>query len=188
MYKKYKLLICFGVLAWMSFLCSSCGEDDLDQNLFAGLWIQEQITEDGNLMALSDKEKTLRLFIEANGAYRSFASDGTTPDEHYGTWIVTDDKWIDFTVDTWHIRAKPDPEKPAENGEWGKNHLLTRFSILSITDDKMEIRIKTYLGEKKYGALFTEHGHPDLTLDNVEEIENEFKVYRTYVFTFRKAK
>jgi len=173
-----------GVSLLVLLFFSSCKEEELNLDLFSGLWVQEQITEDGQLMVLSGKEQTLRLLIESNGVYRSFATDGTTPDEHYGTWIVTDNKWIDFTADAWHIKTKPTEDNPI--GTWAKNHVLNRFSILSVTNDKMEIRIKTYLGEKKYAPLFVDHGHPDLTLENVENIENEFKTYKTYVFTFKK--
>jgi len=49
------------------------------------------------------------------------------------------------------------------------------------------IRIKTYIGEKKYSAMFTENQRPSLTLQNIDGIKTEFKTYKTYIFTFRKG-
>ncbi len=182
MCKKYNILKLWTIILFVP-LFFSCKDDDSDINLFNGLWEQTQVTEDGQTVNLTDKEKSLKLFIEGNGVYRSFATNGTTPDEKYGTWIITEGKWIDFTLDTWHIKTEPTAGK---EGVWSKNHLLTRFTILSITESEMTIRIKTYIGEKKYSAMFVEGERPALTLDNIREIKDEFQTYKTYIFTFKK--
>jgi hypothetical protein len=183
MYIKNGCLKFLGIIFFIP-LFLSCKDDALDQNLFNGLWMPEQITEDGQTVNLSNAEKSLKLLIEDNGVYRTFSTDGITSSEHYGTWITTDDKWIDFTIDTWHVATDPTETK---EGVWRKNHLLTRFTIISITDRQMVIRIKTYIGEKKYSTMFVENQRPSLTLQNIDDIKTEFKTYKTYIFTFRKG-
>lgn len=164
--------------------CTACDKENVKENYLYGLWKQEQITEDGVPITLSDKEKNLRLLIEQNGVYRSFTTDATdNPVEKYGTWIITDDEWLDFTLDTWLIKTKPDGDKP---GTWAMNHALARFTVLNLTSDRLEIRMKTYIAEKKYGAMFVEHERPEILSDNLEELEREFKQLKTYIFTFSK--
>jgi len=172
-------------LSLLLILFSSCKDDNIEEKNLYGLWKQVQITEDGTPITLTEKEKNLQLLIEQNGVYRSFTTDGiNTPVEKYGTWIITDDKWLDLTLDTWQIQTKPDAEgKP---GTWSMNHTINRFTVLSLTGDKLEIRMKTYVAEKKYAAMFVENERPEILPENVEDIEREFKQLKTYIFTFSK--
>lgn len=183
--KNKHFKIALWLLLFIPLFFCSCKEEGIDQNLFAGLWVQEKMTVDGQEVDMTDKEKSLKLLVESNGVYRSYATDGVTPEEYYGTWFVTDNKWIDFTSDIWHIKTQPTPEKP--NGEWGMNHIPVRFSILSINSERMEIRIKTYVGEKKYSPVFVAGDRPNITLSNLNEIEEEYKTIKTYIFTFVKS-
>ncbi len=172
-------------LSLLLILFGSCKDDNIEEKNLYGLWKQVQITEDGTPMTLTEKEKNLQLLIEKNGVYRSFTTDGiNTPVEKYGTWIITDDKWLDLTLDTWQIQTKPDAEgKP---GTWGMNHTINRFTVLSLTGDKLEVRMKTYVAEKKYAAMFVENERPEILPENVDDIEREFKQLKTYIFTFSK--
>lgn len=179
-FKKYPLwLLCLT----FCFLYS-CKDESFNEDLFSGLWIQEQVTEDGIPMQMTEKEKSLKLLIEPNGVYRSYATDGVTPDHKYGTWITTNNQWIDFTTDIWAVKTRPTTELPT--GTWARNHMIARFTVLSITDEVMEVRIKTFVGWKKYSTLFTDEGRPQLTLNNIDEIEQEYRTLKTYIFTFKK--
>lgn len=178
------------IIFFVPILFSSCNDDDdLKVQLFEGLWIQEQVTEDGQVLTLSEKEKNLQLLIEGNGIYRTFTTDGVTSIQQYGAWTTTDGKWIDFNTDIWHVKVMPSVEDDGtiKNGEWGTNHVLSRFTVLSLTNEKMEIRMKTYVGEIKYSPVFVAHDRPQITFDNIDELVKEYKTLKTYIFTFKKS-
>lgn len=164
---------------------SSCKDDVAKPDLFEGLWLQQSISEDGQEMTLSEKEQNLKLLIENNGVYRTHTNDATGPTEYYGAWTITDNKWIEFSINTWIL--KKNPLSLGANDQWSKNHVLTRFTILSIDNTSMKIRIKTYVGNKKYSPLFTEHERPVVTTENYDQIDSEYKELKTYIFTFKKV-
>jgi hypothetical protein len=168
-------------------LLVSCKEEGLDDALFAGLWMQESITEDGQTVNLSYEEQNFKLLMESNGIYRSFTKDASVnPVNRYGTWMTTDNKWLDMSLDVWSVASSP--KSSSETGTWRMNHRHTRFTVLSLTAEKMEIRIKTYVGEKKYAAMFVPQERPQITFDQVDAINKEFQTLKTYVFTFSKYK
>jgi hypothetical protein len=177
------LQICLPVFLLLCFF-TACQEDETGKaDVITGLWTQESITEDGVEMTLPEDAKSLKLLIEPNGVYRSYAKEATLK-EHYGAWTVTDDNWLEITADLWRVNANP-LEQTAAN-QWAKNHSLTRFTILNLSDNRLEIRLKTYAGEKKYSALFVEGDRPLITTTNLDAINGEYKTLKTYIYTFRK--
>jgi hypothetical protein len=168
----------------LSFFFTSCEKDETDKTaLITGLWIQEKITEDGKEITLSNEEKSLSLLIEPNGVYRTYAKDAPSK-EYFGAWTITGGTWLELTADIWRVNFNPLALTPAN--QWAKNHILTRFTLLNLSDNRMEIRLKTYTGEKKYSALFVESDRPVITTDNVDKINAEYETQKTYTYTFRK--
>lgn len=166
-------------------LSTSCSDDVVNYtDSIEGLWIQEKITEDGIVMNLPFEEQSVKLLIESNGVYRTYTKDMPTNKSSNGTWIISDNKWLDITVDKWTMAANVLNLAPAN--QWKKNHFRIRFSILSITDKNMEIRVKTYVGEKSFSTLFIERARPIVTKDNYDSLNGEFKTIKTYIFSFRK--
>lgn len=174
------------IMSLIPLFLASCQDDTIKPNLFDGLWVQESISEDGQGVTLSEKEQHLELLIEQNGIYRTHTYDASGTADYYGAWTTTDNKWIEFSMDNWTFNN--DPLSLAPGDQWAKNHVLTRFTILSITDNKMEIRIKTYVGYKKYSPWFVAHERPEITEENYSQIDAEYKELKTYIFTFVKTK
>jgi hypothetical protein len=160
------------------FSCSK--EENSKSDLLAGLWSQEKVTEDGVEIGSS----ALSLLFESNGVYRSYAKDMPANKEHFGAWSVTDNQWLEMTIDTWRLNSDPIAQKP-EN-QWAKNHIPVRFTIMKISGNELEIRIKTFVGEKKYAALFVEDARPPVTSENLEAIKQEYMSLKTYIYTFKK--
>jgi hypothetical protein len=186
MRKNKKYIGISSLLILLVLFFSGCSKDDVEKvDLISGLWTQEKVTEDGQEMSLPDFQKSLSLLIEANGVYRTYAKDALVAKEHFGAWSVTDDTWLEMTVDMWHFNANP-VSLPSAN-QWIRNHLLTRFTILSLTNDRLEIRLKTFVGEKKYSALFIEEVRPVITNANYDNIANEYITLKTYIYTFKKV-
>lgn len=165
-------------------LTGSCEQEEIDTGLLTGLWVQTGITEDQQELVLSEKETNLRLLIEGNGVYRTHTTDGISPVEYYGAWSVTDGQWIEFSIDEW--LPENDPLSLSANDQWSKNHVLTRFTLLHLDKNTLQIRIKTYHGYRKYSPMFVEHARPLITEENYPQISNEFKEIKTYVFTFSR--
>ena len=218
----YKLLFFF----FPVFAFFSCEEEADYANSMPGLWKQVSVTEDGTPMALTPEQESCRLLIEANGIYRcyhkSFSSynKGNGPTSFYGTWSVLDDKWVNLTTDKWKLIAsvssdsakvtynyKTSPSTEIDTTatlkkQWSRYHIQSRFTILKLTDTEMEIRMKTFVGEKKYAMIFapdpsdfmelkvdegTVNYSPGLVTDqNYWTIQKEFRTLKTYVFKFEK--
>jgi hypothetical protein len=160
------------------FFFIGCHEDESDKTgAIIGFWQQEKITEDGVEINLPAEQKSLGLLFESNGVYRTCAKDMPDNKEHFGAWTITDGQWLEMTVDTWRLNA----------GQWTKNHIPVRFSILKLSDNELEIRVKTYIGEKKYAALFVEIARPPVTSENLDAIQQEYMTLKTYIYTFKKA-
>ena len=186
MRKNIKYIGIFSLLIFLVVFSQSCNKDDNEKiDMVTGLWVQEKVTEDDQVMSLTADQSSLSLLIESNGVYRTYAKDALTAKEHYGAWSITDNTWIEFTVDTWHFNANPLTLTPAN--QWVRNHLLQRFTILSVTNDRLEIRITVFEGEKRYSALFIEQVRPVITADNLDEISQAYKTYKRYVYTFKKV-
>lgn len=225
MKKLYILLIL--LLPLMFF--SSCQDEKYDESSVLGLWKQVSVTEDGVAMTLTPEQEACEILIEANGISRYYHqsfmnyNDGDGPTSFYGTWSMLDGTWINFTTDKWQFvptlttdscKVSLTYKKDSDNQtiidtltsvkkQWSKYHIQSRFTILRLTDTEMEIRLKTFVGEKKYAFLFA----PDpadfielktvasgavnyspklVTDDNYWIIRKEFQTLKTYVFTFRR--
>lgn len=185
MQKYLKYFEISSLLILLLIFSPSCNKDDDKVDLISGLWTQEKVTEDEVEMSLPVEQKSLNLLIESNGVYRTYAKDAIVAKEHYGAWSITDNKWLEITADIWHINGDPLILPPAN--QWIRNHYLIRFTILSLSNDRLEIRIKTWVGEKKYSALFIEEARPVITSANFDEISQAYKTLKTYIYTFKKV-
>jgi hypothetical protein len=228
MKKLYILLILFLPM----FFLSSCQKDEFDEGSVIGLWKQVSITEDGVAATLTPEQEACKILIEANGVCRYYHqafmkyNNGDGPISFYGTWSSLDGQWINFTTDKWKFgpALSSDSSKVSlktkqyiidndtiigidtlntVKSQWSKYHQQSRFTILQLTDDVMEIRLKTFVGEKKYALLFapdpadfielktvssgTINYSPKLVTDeNYWIIRKEFQTLKTYVFTFKR--
>lgn len=151
-------------------------EDALTDNagLLPGYWAQEAILEDGEEIAMTACESTTRLLIEQNGIYRLFSSCDTM--DRSGTWLITNDTLLDLSMDRW-------------NGNNSYEPYPIRFTMLSLTDQELEIRIKTFIGERKRMVMFTPQPQDSTELLTDEEIlalDRYNKTLKTWVYRFTK--
>lgn len=151
-------------------------EETLTDNagLLPGYWAQEAILEDGVEISMSDCENSTRLLIEQNGIYRIYSSCDTM--ERSGTWLITNDTILDLSMDRW-------------NGNNSYEPYPIRFTMLSLTDQELEIRIKTFIGDRKRTVMFTPQPQDSLSLLTEEEalaLDRYNKTLRTWVYRFTK--
>jgi hypothetical protein len=220
----------FFILILSLVLYSSCKKDSFGESAATGLWQQVSVTEDGLPMDLTPEQETCQLLIEANGAYRYYHqsfknfNSGSGPTKFYGTWSMLDGQWINFTTDKWQFipTLTSDSNKvvlsykkdaitkltvidtlASVQKQWSLYHIQSRFTILQLSADELEIRLKTFEGEKKYAQLFAPAPSDFIELktvvagkanyipklvtnDNYWTIRKEFQTLKTYVFKFRK--
>lgn len=225
MRKGYRFFIL--IFSLMAFF--SCKKDVYEESTVVGLWKQVSVTEDGTPMDLTPEQETCQLLIEANGAVRYYHqsflkyNNGAGPTEFYGTWSLLEGKWINFTTEKWQFTPTLTSDsnkvvltyKKDDNDiitgidtmasvqkQWSQYHIQSRFTILQLSADEMEIRLKTFEGEKKYSFLFAPAPSdfvelktvaagkvnyiPKLVTDqNYWTIRKEFQTLKTYVFKFR---
>jgi len=226
----YKLLI----LLLPVLLYTSCQKDEYKPGLAVGLWKQVSVTEDGVPMVLTPEQDSCKLLIDANGAYRCYHqsfktfNNGNGPTSFYGTWSMLEGTWINFTTDKWQLIAplKSDSDKvvlsykkivravndtitvidtlKSVQKQWSQYHIQSRFTILQLSGSDMEIRLKTFVGEKKYALLFAPAPSdfielkpapegksiyiPKLVTDqNYWIIRTEYQTLKTYIFKFKKV-
>lgn len=221
MINKYLIIIWLLLLV----LFSACTDDGFSDTQVVGLWKQVALTADGEALALSAEQQNCKLLIEPNGICRYYHAvfenfnQGAGPTSFYGTWSIIDGRWINFTTDKWQFvpALTSDSNKVSltytEGGivdtignvrkQWNKYHIQSRFSILKLSDSELEIRIKTFVGEKKYALLFapdagdfidvtasgsavTSFSPKLITDDNYWNVKKEFQTLKTYVFTFKR--
>lgn len=221
---KHKLLTIFLSLV----VFSSCRDEMYNESAMIGLWQQVSVSEDGVAMALTPEQESCQILIEANGAcryyHKSFISynNGAGPTTFYGTWSMLDGKWINFSSDKWQfipalstdsnkvsLTYKSAAPSVIDTGasvkkQWSKYHIQSRFTILKLTDTEMEIRLKTFVGEKKYAFIFapdpadfvelkpapagTINYNPKLVTDqNYWIIRKEYQTLKTYIFRFKRT-
>ena len=166
----------FLLIVLIIFAFSPSCEEEKDYTVdFPGFWAQEAILEDDNPIQMSDCELSTRLLIERNGIYRLYSSCDTM--ERSGTWIITSGDMLDLSIDRWNGSNKYEPYP-------------IRFTILSLTDSDMEIRIKTFIGDRKRIIMFTPLPQDDLTglsAEEVFELDRYNKELRTYIYKFKKV-
>jgi hypothetical protein len=222
----------FIILLIPIFLLHSCVKEQFPASNMTGLWKQVSVTEDGAEMNLTPEQKSCKLLIDANGVYRCYQqafssyNKGNGPTAFYGTWSILDDTWVNFSTDKWEIIATLSADSAKVNldhkkfvrapgdtiiivdtlksvqKQWAKYHIQSRFTILKLTDTEMEIRLKTYVGEKKYALLFAPdpadfvelnvaagkiNYSPKLVTDaNYWIIQKELRTQKTYIYKFQK--
>lgn len=208
---------------------ASCEKDSFVEGSAVGLWKQISVTEDGIPMTLTPEQESCQLLIDPNGICRYYHqsfmeyNNGAGTTSFYGTWSMLDGQWINFTTDKWqfvpslsgdsskvNLTYKTDSNNTtiidtlaSVKKQWNRYHLQSRFTIVRLSGNEMEIRLKTFVGEKKYALLFapdpadfielktvssgTVNYSPKLVTDeNYWAIRKEFQTLKTYVFTFRK--
>lgn len=223
-----KIKVILFILPLVLMVMSSCEKETYEQDSFVGLWQLASVSEDGIQMSLASQQESCQMLIEANGVYRFYHqsfmtyNDGDGPTSFFGTWSLLDDQWINFTTDKWQFVAtlSSDSNKvllsyktvndvtmidtlASVKRQWSMYHIQSRFTILNLSDTEMEIRIKTFEGEKKYALMFAPS--PDdfielkpmakgkinyspklVTDDNYWTIRKEYQTLKTYVFRFTK--
>jgi len=172
-------ILIFSLLAFFS-----CKEDGYEESTVVGLWAQVSVTEDGTPISLTPEQESCQLLLEPNGVARYYHQsfikykNGAGPTSFYGTWNIMDGKWINLSTDKWQFiptlttdnnKVNLDYKKiikaPGDTiiiidtlktvqKQWSQYHIQSRFTILQLSDNEMEIRLKTFEGEKKYALLF----------------------------------
>jgi hypothetical protein len=93
-----------------------------------------------------------------------------------GTWLITNDTILDLSMDRW-------------NGNNSYEPYPIRFTMLSLTDQELEIRIKTFIGERKRMVMFTPQPQdsPELLTDEeILALDRYNKTLKTWVYRFTK--
>lgn len=169
-------------LLWGILLLSmvSCKDDvDLSPQL-SGFWKQHQVFVDDVSVNLTESELNTSLLIEANGIYRLF--DGTTRKEHPGTWLFSDNNWLNMSMDK--IQGKN------TDGSYRLGQVLVRFTVLSVNANEMELRIKTYLFERKQTVMFSlmeQDNTNGMDENELLELDSRNKTIHTYRYIFKKV-
>jgi hypothetical protein len=171
-------------LSFVLFICilqlfSSCGEDTDLTSLLSGKWQQEQVFIDGNLQTLSSEELSVRLNMESNGVYQ--LQDATSGKTHRGTWLFSDGDWLNMSMD------KIQGVNADNSLRFGQ--VLVRFTILNVDEKLLELRIKTFLFERKQTVMFTLEPQDNTLGMSGEELlalDTENKKLHTYRYIFKK--
>jgi hypothetical protein len=164
----------FFFLALILAVLPGCEKDPGYTDLIPGFWAQDAILEDGTPVQMSDCEKGTRLLVEQNGVYRLFSPCDAT--QRSGTWLVTNTDMLDLSMDRWNGSNKYEPYP-------------VRFTIIKLTATEMEVRIKTFIGDRKKLVLFTpvtQDVTTGLTPVQLLELDRVNKTLRTYIYRFVK--
>ena len=164
----------------MLVITTSCKEEvDLSPQL-VGHWQQEKIFIDGTDQVLSAGELNTGLLIEANGIYRLY--DGVREQERPGTWLFSDGDWMNMTMDRVLSVNK--------DGTYNFAQGLVRFTIQKVNANTMELRIKTYLFDRKKTVMFTlldqDGDTGEMTVEEQMALDKENKQLHTYLYVFKK--
>ena len=153
---------------------SGCKKDEDYPGLISGFWAQEAILEDGTPVVMSACEQSTRLLVEQNGVYRLYSSCDNV--QRSGTWIITNISMLDLSMDRWNGSNKYEPYP-------------VRFTIVNLSATEMEIRIKTFIGDRKKLVMFTpvqQDNTTGLTPTQLLELDRLNKTLRTYTYRFVK--
>jgi len=162
-------------LIFLFALISGCEKETENpfNSLLPGFWTQTSITIDGENQSLTPCEQSTRLLIEQNGIYRLYSSCDEV--QRPGTWLISDDDMLDLSMDR-------------RNGD-SYYSFPVRFTILELSSNTLEIRIKTYVGERKKTVMFTPLPPDDTSEMTAEErfaLDQENKTLQTYIYRFTK--
>jgi len=205
-------------------LFTSCDEVNFPASKLSGTWKQVAVLEDG--VEDPAQANSCYLLFEPNGicrfSHNTFTQYAGSPTSFYGTWSILDDTWLNISTDKWQLIASVTTDSAKVNlsykknalnqtvidtttsvlKQWSKYHIQSRFTILKLSDNELEIRLKTFVGEKKYALLFApaaadfvelkvEPGKVNyspklITDDNYWTTQKEFRTLKTYIYRFRK--
>ncbi len=175
--KKFLFVAGIGL---MSLFLVSCEEDDKDLSpQLAGFWQQEQTYIDDVPQTMSAGELNTMLIMDANGVYRLY--DGVRNQERPGTWLFSDGDWLNLTMD-----------KIASTNSSGVNtfgQVLVRFTILNVDATTLELRIKTYLFERKKTVMFNlmdQDNTSGMTGEEKLALDTQNKEQHTYRYVFKR--
>lgn len=174
--KKVTYLL-WGILILSVISCKD--EVDLSSQL-PGFWRQDRVYIDEVPVELSAGERNTSLFMESNGVYRLF--DGATRKEHPGTWLFSDEEWLNMSMDK--IQGKN------TDGSYRLGQVLVRFTLLNVSDNEMELRIRTYLFERKLTVMFNLMKQDDTTgmsENELLELDTQNKRLHVYRYVFKKV-
>ena len=165
-------------LVFLLFIFSSCSKDEDLASGLSGYWKQVAAYDNGELCS-TDKEENLSILFEANGVYRMF--DPCLEKEHAGTWLVTDKDWLNMSMDK--IAGKN-----SSDNSYRYTQVLVRFTITHLEGNEMELRIKTFLGERKKTVMVSqmEQDPPPATPEEAMELDKKNKELHTYTYQFRR--
>ncbi|MFA5815774.1 MAG: hypothetical protein WC865_09175 [Bacteroidales bacterium] len=164
----------FPFLIFILALFPACEEETDYPDLFPGFWVQEAILEDSTPFVMSACEQSTRLLVEQNGVYRLYSSCDNI--QRSGTWIITNSTMLDLSMDRWNGSNKYEPYP-------------VRFSILKLSGSELEIRIKTFIGDRKKIVMFTPVPQDTLagkTPWELLELDRYNKTLTTYIYRFVK--
>lgn len=173
------------IILLFALFTTGCKDEVTINTQIEGLWRLEAVEVDG---VASDRSNDyqVNLLIEHNGIYRNNNFKNISDVKNtFGTWHVTDNKWVEFTADTWRLQ---DAALSSTNvsDQWLMIHAPFRFTVLNITDESMDLRIKCFEAEVKYTSLFVIPLIPKVDNVNYLTIQNEYRSLKTYVFKFKK--
>ena len=155
-------------------ILSSCEKEVNYPDLISGFWAQETILEDGIPVEMSACEKSTRLLVEQNGVYRLYSSCDNL--QRSGTWIITNVSMLDLSMDHWNGSNKYEPYP-------------VRFTIVNLSATEMEIRIKTFIGDRKKIVMFTPVAQDVITGKTPQELlelDRYNKTLKTFTYRFTK--
>ena len=174
---KLKIPVFLAILIFVFLSCKD--EKDLSGSL-TGYWKQEEIIIDNQSQILSNAERNTSILLEINGVYRLF--DGVNAVEHEGTWLFSDGDWLNMSVDK--IQGKN------QDNTYRFNQVLVRFSILKVSNEFLELRIKTFSYERKLTVMFNLLSQDDtsgLTDEEKLALDSQNKVQHTYRYLFKRV-
>jgi len=174
---KLKSLAFFATLVFVFLSCND--EKDLSGSL-AGFWKQDEIIIDDQNQILNNAERNTSLLLEANGVYRMF--DGVQGAEHVGTWMFSDGDWMNMSMDKI--------QGINQDSTYRFNQVLVRFTVLRVDAEYMELRIKTFLIERKLTVMFNLMDQDETTAMTGEEklsLDTKNKEQHTYRYIFKKV-
>lgn len=173
------------ILLFVLFAVSCKDEVKIDTQI-EGLWRLETLEVDGVALDRST-DYQVNLLVEPNGIYRNNNFKTVSDVKNtFGTWHITDNKWLEFTADTWRLQdAALSSTNVSE--QWLMIHAPFRFTVLGISSETMELKMKCFEAEVKYSSIFTIPVIPKVDINNVVNIQNEYRALKTYVFKFKKV-
>lgn len=168
------------LLLLLPFFLFACADKEEFTGELSGHWIQVEALSDG-VSVMTEEERQLTILFEANGIYRMY--DPCCKKEHAGTWLVSDGDWLNMSMDKIIGRNSSD-------GSYRYGQVLVRFTILQLTDEVLELRIKTFLGERKKTIMFSQMEQDSSVLepDEALALDTANKETHTYEYRFRRIK